>query len=123
MSRPELILFAVEAAEMVRHLANRAAADSSNSSRPPSSDAPWRRDRAGKPAAGEDQSTAPAEPKLEAVAVVANVDKKPEKPSGKRPGMPGFWRRQPLVVHEDVPHRPLRAPAKISDGFGESGFI
>ena len=41
----------------------------------------------------------------------ANTDKKPEKPSGKRPGMPGFWRRQPLVVHEDVPHRPLSCDA------------
>jgi hypothetical protein len=110
MSRPELIRFAVEAAEMVRRLANRAAADSSNSSRPPSSDAPWRRDHRGKPAAGEDQSAASAAPKSEAVAA-ANAAKKPEKPSGKRPGMPGFWRRQPLVVHEDVPHRPLSCDA------------
>jgi transposase len=104
MSRPELIRFAVEAAEMVRRLANRAAADSSNSSRPPSSDAPWRRDRGGTSAA----------PKAEAAAA-ANADKKPEKPSGKRPGTPGFWRRQPLVVHEDVPHRPHRCGACHAD--------
>ena len=106
MSRPELILFAVEAAEMVRRLANRAAADSSNSSRPPSSDAPWRRDRGGNPAAGEDQATASAAPEPEAAAAANSDNKKPEKPSGKRPGTPGFWRRQPLVVHEDMPHRP-----------------
>ena len=105
MSRPELIRFLVEAAEMVRRFANQAAADLSNSSRPPSSDPPWRRDRAGKPAAAADQAAASAAPKPEAAAAV-NADKKPEKPSGKRPGMPGFWRRQPLVVHEDVPHRP-----------------
>jgi IS1 family transposase len=105
MSRAELICFAVEAAEMVRRLANRAAADSSNSSRPPSSDAPWRRDGGGSPAAGEGQAAASAAPKPEAAAAT-NADKKPEKPSGKRPGSPGFWRRQPLVVHEDVPHRP-----------------
>jgi transposase len=104
MSRPELIRFAVEAAEMVRRLANQSAANSSNSSRPPSSDRPWRRGRAGEPTAGEDQTAASAAAKPEAAA--ANADKKPDKPSGKRPGAPGFWRRQPLVVHEDVPHRP-----------------
>ena len=103
MSRPELIRFLVEAAEMVRRLANQAAADSSNSSRPPSSDAPWRRDRADKPTAGEDQAAASAAAEPDAGAAAG---KKPEKPSGKRPGTPGFWRRQPLVVHEDVPHRP-----------------
>ncbi len=105
MSRPELICFAVEAADMVRRLANLACADSSNSSRPPSSDAPWRRDRAGEQAAQGDQAAASAAPEPDAAAPT-NTDKKPEKPSGKRPGMPGFWRRQPLVVHEDVPHRP-----------------
>jgi len=105
MSRTEIESFALQAAGMVRHLANQATADSSNSSRPPSSDPPWRRDRAGKPAAGEDQAAASAVPKPEGAAA-ANPDKKPEKPSGKRPGAPGFWRRQPLVVHEDVPHRP-----------------
>jgi hypothetical protein len=102
MSRPELIRFLIEASEMVRRLANLAAADSSNSSRSPSSDPPWRRDRAGKPAAGEDQAAASAAPKPDAAAAT-EADKKPEKPSGKRPGTPGFWRRQPLVVHEDVP--------------------
>ena len=112
MSRPELICFAVEAAAMVRQLANLAAADSSNSSRPPSNDAPWRRKRGGKPAGEEERAAAPAASEPEAVVpkpeavVAANADKKAEKPSGKRPGMPGFWRRQPLIVHEDVPHRP-----------------
>jgi hypothetical protein len=50
-----------------------------------------------------DQAAASAAPESEAGAAAG---KKPDKPSGKRPGTPGFWRRQPLVVHEDVPHRP-----------------
>jgi hypothetical protein len=117
MSRSDLIRFAVEAAEMVRLLANRAAADSSNSSRPPSSDAPWRRDRAGKLATAEDHSVTAVAPEPEAAAA-AKADKKPEtpeKPSGRRPGTPGSWRRQPLVVHEEVPHRPLICGACHAD--------
>ena len=69
MSQMEVDGFALQAAKMVRHLANQLAANSANSSRPPSSDAPWRRDRSGKPAAGDDQTAAPA---------AANADKKPE---------------------------------------------
>ena len=110
MSRTEVDRFALQAAAMVRHLANQLAADSTNSSRPPSSDPPWRRDRDGKPAAGDGPAVAADAPTPETGAVVPRnakpPGKKPEKPSGKRPGMPGFWRRQPIVVHEEVPHRP-----------------
>jgi hypothetical protein len=34
----------------------------------------------------------------------ASGNKTPPKPAGKRPGMLGFWRRQPLVVSCDVDH-------------------
>jgi len=106
MARPELIVSLVAAAEMVRRLANQAAADSSNSSRPPSSDSPYQRDQGGNSSGGGRQEAASGEAKLETAPVIPPGEKNPEKPSGKRPGMPGFWRRQPIVVHGEVPHRP-----------------
>ena len=107
MSRPDLIVYLVAAADMVRRLANQAAADSSNSSRPPSSNSPYQRDHGGSPAGGGGgQEAAPRGAKPETAPIIPQVEKKPEKPSGKRPGMPGFWRSQPIVVHGEVPHRP-----------------
>ena len=114
MSRPELIVSLVAAADMVRRLANQAAADSSNSSRPPSKDSPYQRDRGGKAADGGGQEAASGEAKPGTAPATPPVipqaektpEKKPEKPSGKRPGMPGFWRSQPIVVQGEVPHRP-----------------
>ena len=110
MSRPEVDSFALQAAEMVRRFANQVAADSSNSSRPPSSDSPYQRDQGGKAVCGDEREAASGEAKPatapQTAPVIPQGEKKPEKPSGKRPGMPGFWRRQPIVVQGEVAHRP-----------------
>ena len=37
----------------------------------------------------------------------AGKDKTPAKPPGKRPGMPGHWRRQSIVVSREVEHLPM----------------
>ena len=63
MSRPDLIVSLVAAADMVRRLANQAAADSSNSSRPPSRDSPYQRDRGGGSPYGGGQEAASGEAK------------------------------------------------------------
>ena len=108
MSREELERFALQAAAMVRELANRAAADSTNSSRPPSSDPPWRRNRGGKPDVGDDAADTPAatQPEAPAAPMAPPPGKPPDKPSGKRPGMPGYWRSEPIVVSGEEAHRP-----------------
>jgi IS1 family transposase len=105
MSREELERFALQAAAMVRELANRAAADSTNSSCPPSRDPPWRRNRGGPPGAGNDAADTPAAAQSDAPAA-PRFDKPPDKPSGKRAGMPGYWRSAPIVVSGEEAHRP-----------------
>ena len=64
MSREELEELAWRLHELARSLANRAGEDSTTSSRPPSSDDPYRRGERGKPAAGraDDAETSAAPP-------------------------------------------------------------
>jgi len=104
MSREELEEWAWRRHERARELANRLSEDSKTSSRPPSSDDPYRRGETNKPAAdgGDEAKTppAPAEKTSEA------AEKKAAKPAGKRPGAKGYWRSQPIVTSADVPHAP-----------------
>ena len=98
------------ALDLARSLWNRLSEDSRTSSRPPSSDSPFRREeRRGEdePAASASETTSPdnpGEPKAQA---------KPT--SGKRPGKPpgakGFWRSQPIVASAEVEHAPLKCEA------------
>ena len=107
MSREQLEEFAWRLHELARSLANRAGEDSSTSSRPPSSDNPYRREGRGKPvavvpdgAAANSSDAAPekaGEPEKNRTA----------KASGKQPGAKGHWRCQPIVVSGEVEHAPM----------------
>jgi transposase len=96
--------------ELARSLANRAGEDSTTSSRPPSSDDPYRRDARGKPAAAgpDDDANASAAPPESAGKPDENKpdEKKAAKPAGKQPGAKGSWRCQPIVVSGEVEHPP-----------------
>ncbi len=100
LTREELEELTWQLVEIARSLADKVKQNSTNSSRPPSSDNPYRRrdDRQkaknAKPRSGEDNGASPS----------AATNTKPSKPPGKQPGMPGFWRRQPMVVDCDVDH-------------------
>jgi hypothetical protein len=111
LPRHELEDLAWRFRELARSLANRLGEDSTTSSRPPSSNDPYRRDAAGEPppggqgpaGAGEEDAPAPARNQIKDQA---GKDQKPAKPPGKRPGMPGHWRRQPIVVSREIEHVP-----------------
>ncbi len=96
MSREELEAWGWRQHELARELANRLGADSRTSSRPPSSDDPYRRDGGdgGKPAAAPPGKTGKSD------------KKKAARPAGKPPGTKGFWRSQPIVTSAEVPHAP-----------------
>ena len=95
MSRKELEELARRWRELARSLANRAGEDSTTSSRPPSSDDPYRRDAKGQPTAASPTAASPG-----------NADKPAQKsagkPASKQPGAKGYWRCQPIVVSAEV---------------------
>jgi transposase len=106
MSREELEELAWRWRELARSLANSAGEDSSTSSRPPSSDDPYRRGERGKPAAADrDGGAAPSAAPPENAG--ERCEKKTAKPAGKKPGAKGFWRSQPIVVSAEIPHPPI----------------
>ena len=100
MSREELEDLAWRQREALRALANRMGEDSTTSSRPPSSDDPYRRDARGKPAA-------PAAPEK----ADKPEEKKTARPAGKPPGAKGFWRSQPIVTSAEVESAPSACAA------------
>ena len=111
LSRRELEDLAWRFREIARGLANRLGEDSTTSSRPPSSDDPYRRDqRGGTSAPDRDGSSGQdtAAPDVKAALAKASADpgRMPVKRPGKRPGMPGHWRRQPIVVSQQIAHVP-----------------
>ncbi len=97
MSRQELEELAWRWRELARSLANRAGEDSTTSSRPPSSDDPYRRDARGQPTPTAAVPTASPES-------ADTAQKNAAKPAGKRPGAKGYWRCQPIVVSAEVEH-------------------
>ena len=107
LTREELEELTWQLVELARSLADKAKQNSTNSSRPPSSDDPYRRraDRQkannAKPQSGADNGVSPS----------AATNTKPSKPPGKQPGTAGFWRRQPMVVDCDVDHDPAACAA------------
>lgn len=110
LSREELEERAWRWHELARELANRQGEDSSTSSRPPSTDDPYRRGEKEKPAAsgsdgGAEAAAAPAE------KISKAEDKKTAKPAGKQPGAKGFWRSQPIVASGEVAHAPTACAA------------
>ena len=105
MSRAELEAWGWRQHELARELANRLGADSRTSSRPPSSDDPYRRDDGG-------DGKPPAAPMGKAGKPDEN---KAARPAGKRPGSKGFWRSQPIVASAEVPHAPHACAACGAD--------
>jgi transposase len=111
MPRDELEELAWRQGEALRSLANRLGEDSKTSSRPPSSDDPYRREVRGKLGAagpdgdGGEASAAPPESAGKPDA------KKTARPAGKQPGAKGFWRSQPIVTSAEVPHAPTACAA------------
>jgi hypothetical protein len=105
MSRAELEAWGWRQHELARELANRLGADSRTSSRPPSSDDPYRRDDGG-------DGKPPAAPMGKAGKRDEN---KAARPAGKRPGSKGFWRSQPIVASAEVPHAPHACAACGAD--------
>jgi hypothetical protein len=107
MSHPDLLATSCGLLALARSQANRLSEDSRTSSRPPSSDDPYRREErrgSGEPASegGETAAASPdtrSEPKAEA------KPKSGRRP-GKQPGAKGFWRSQPIVVRAEVEHPP-----------------
>ena len=99
MSRKELEELAWRWRELARSLANRAGEDSKTSSRPPSSDDPYRHDARGRPT-----SAGPAAASPESAGKPA--EKSAAKPAGKRPGAKGYWRCHPIVASAEVEHQP-----------------
>lgn len=106
MSRDELEAQAWQWRELARSLANRLGEDSSTSSRPPSSDNPYRKNTAGEAATAGQGGNQDVDAAASADASKSGK-KKPSKPAGKQPGMKGHWRRLPIVVSAESEHVPL----------------
>lgn len=112
LNRETLEKLAWQAVELARDLSNRLGQDSSNSSRPPSSDDPYRRkaDRQkvqGSGAGGNDGSAGGQDGGGGSGLAGQDPAAKPlAKPSGKRPGQPGHWRTQPIEAQGEVDHDP-----------------
>jgi IS1 family transposase len=117
MSRDELEELTWRLHELARSLANRVGEDSATSSRPPSSDDPYRRGaKAGQDAAApdrDDDAGGGASPTADADTTGDSKtgkgktgSKQAAKPAGKRPGTKGFWRRLPIVVNAEARHAP-----------------
>jgi transposase len=107
MSREELEELAWRLHELARSLANRAVEDSTTSSRPPSSDDPYRRGERGRPAASRPDGGDAAETSAAPPESAGKPDEtKAGRAAGKQPGAKGHWRRQPIVVSADVEHPP-----------------
>jgi hypothetical protein len=106
MPPEEVVALAWRQREALRSLANRLGEDSTTSSRPPSSDDPYRREARGKPAsAGSD---AGAETPSAPLGKAGKPDeKKPGRPPGKQLGSKGFWRSLSIVTSAEVAHAPM----------------
>jgi IS1 family transposase len=105
MSREELMALALQALDLARRLANQVDGDSSNSSRPPSSDSPYKGqalDDLKHPASSPDVTAGSAAGKAGG-GPKGNKAAKPKRP-GKQPGMKGFWRSQPIVANVSIDH-------------------
>ncbi len=108
LPRAELEDVAWRFRELARMLANRLGEDSTTSSRPPSSDDPYRRaGRGGTASAGQARGDGAAR---NVAAPAGQPDEqsaaRPARRPGQQPGMPGHWRRQPIVVSGEVEHVP-----------------
>jgi IS1 family transposase len=119
LSRETLEKLMLQIIDLVFYQANLLKQNSTNSSRPPSSDSPYDRStERGKdlpPAEADDQAAADQKDDNgtdgggdsgTTMSGAGTGKKPPAKRPGKRPGMQGHWRSQPLVVEGEVEHAP-----------------
>jgi hypothetical protein len=109
LNRETLERLALQVVDLALHLANRLNLNSSTSSCPASSDAPYRR-QAARAKAKTDKERDKGDGGDEGpsgAATVVPLEKPPAKPPGKRPGMAGHWRSQPIVATGEVDHAPV----------------
>jgi len=92
--------------------------NSTNSSRPPSSDSPYQKDAKGDSVANEAEKQSPSADdtdKKDTAQVSTPTDQsQPElakRSSGKQPGGQGFWRSEPLIPKARIPHCPEQCAA------------
>ncbi|MGO9742015.1 MAG: IS66 family transposase [Roseiarcus sp.] len=116
LSHEDLLATACRLLELARSQGNSLSEDSRTSSRPPSSDNPYRREERrheGEPAAdgGETPSASPENSRKPKARAKPSSGRRP----GKQPGAKGCWRSQPIVVSQEVEHAPLRC-----EGCGET---
>ena len=106
LTREELEELTWQLVELARSLADKAKQNSTNSSRPPSSDDPYRRRDERQRAKNARQNSGDNAGGGDAAGLSppGATNAKPSKPAGKRPGMLGFWRRQPMVATCDIDH-------------------
>jgi len=108
LTREELEALTWQLVGMARSLAEKTKQNSTNSSRPPSSDDPYRRrdERQRAKNARQDNGDDTGGGSATGSPPPGAATTKPSKPAGKRPGMPGFWRRQPMVATCDIDRDP-----------------
>ena len=112
LSHEDLLATACELLALTRAQNARLSEDSRTSSRPPSSDDPYRREerrQKGEPGGSADETASTSDNK----AGEANGTAGPA--GARRPGKPlgakGFWRSQPIVVSGEGEHAPLTCEA------------
>jgi len=108
MSHRQLEEMAWRLREAALAFANRLDGNSTNSSRPPSSDPPWSRRGRREPSTSNEGATSSddaaassaqgSKPSPDGAAAKPATLAKPARPPGKRLGAPGHWRRQPIVA-------------------------
>lgn len=112
MSRVELEELTWDLHELARALANHAGEDSTTSSRPPSSDNPYRRNtKSEQSSERSDRDDKTDGGGGSAPGGNASASNAGPKPAGKRPGTKGFWRRLPIIVSDELQHAPKACDA------------
>ncbi len=113
LSHEDLLAAACELLSLARAQNARLSEDSRTSSRPPSSDNPYRREdrrQKGEPGGSADE-TASASPDSH----TGEAKRPAERAGARRPGKPlgakGFWRSQPILVSGEREHAPLTCEA------------
>jgi len=107
LNRETLERLALQVVDLALYLANRLNLNSSTSSCPASSDAPYRRQAARAKTDKERDRGDGGDEGPSGAATVVPLEKPPAKPPGKRSGMAGHWRSQPIVATSEVDHAPV----------------
>lgn len=126
LDHARLVGIAWELRELCVELWERLDQDSHNSSKPPSSDNPYKKRRKDEKlndgvnmsspntVSSEQESASQSQPKQHSTSA------KDKRPAGKQPGAQGFWRAQPLVAEKTVAHHPelcehCKAPLEVCE--------